>query len=294
MMCLENNEQPEVSDDSSIFPSTCKMAKHRRFSINPILNSSLTTKDFPLISAKVLYVENKKLITKIFAALPKLDKKFQHLKRVNNNKILISVGEDCVNDEEENLFTIKELLGQEEIEISQQFVPRNVPLTKTQCELAKKYWPVSFHKNSLLEAKLDEQYFSQKEIELYSNLFIKVELTEGVLFYDSQNNKIVCTATTNPTHPLKHAVIECVDNLAKIQEKERTSKDGQYLATGYDAILFKEPCTMCAMALVHCRVKRIFFGLENKNSGALITKWRLQESNSLNHHFEVFQIKEIF
>ncbi|CAK5094898.1 unnamed protein product [Meloidogyne enterolobii] len=49
---------------------------------------------------------------------------------------------------------------------------------------------------------------------------------------------------------------------------------------------------MCAMALVHCRVKRIFFGEENKKNGALITKWRLQESKSLNHHFEVFQIKE--
>uniref|UniRef100_A0A915LM16 CMP/dCMP-type deaminase domain-containing protein n=1 Tax=Meloidogyne javanica TaxID=6303 RepID=A0A915LM16_MELJA len=163
---------------------------------------------------------------------------------------------------------------------------RDAPLTQIQCELAKKYWPISFHKNSILEAKLNEQYFSTKELEIYSNLFFKVELTRGVLFYDPQNNKIVCASTTNPTHPLKHAVIQCIDTLAKIQKQERTSKDGQYLATGFDAILFQEPCTMCAMALVHCRVKRIFFGEENKKNGALITKWRLQESKSLNHHFQ--------
>uniref|UniRef100_A0A915P090 AMP-dependent synthetase/ligase domain-containing protein n=2 Tax=Meloidogyne TaxID=189290 RepID=A0A915P090_9BILA len=251
-------------------------------------------------SSKILSIKNKKFITKIVAILPKLDKKFQHLKRVWNNQILICINEEEGEDEEKSLLTtIKQLLEEEEIKISQQFVPRNAPLTQIQCELAKKYWPISFHKNSILEAKLNEQYFSTKEIEIYSNLFFKVELTKGliflifnikiftgVLFYDPKNNKIVCSSTTNPKHPLKHAVIQCIDILAKIQEQEKISKDGQYLATGFDAILFKEPCTMCAMALVHCRVKRIFFGEENKKNGALITKWRLQESKSLNHHFE--------
>ena len=97
-----------------------------------------------------------------------------------------------------------------------------------------------------MEAKLNEQYFSTKEIEIYSNLFFKVELTKGliflifnikiftgVLFYDPKSNKVVCASTTNPTHPLKHAVIQCIDILAKIQEQEKISKDGQYLATGF-------------------------------------------------------------
>ncbi|EFH63627.1 hypothetical protein ARALYDRAFT_894978 [Arabidopsis lyrata subsp. lyrata] len=30
-----------------------------------------------------------------------------------------------------------------------------------------------------------------------------------------------------------------------------------YLCTGYDIFLMLEPCTMCAMALVHQRIKRI-------------------------------------
>uniref|UniRef100_A0A915N1U6 CMP/dCMP-type deaminase domain-containing protein n=1 Tax=Meloidogyne javanica TaxID=6303 RepID=A0A915N1U6_MELJA len=141
--------------------------------------------------------------------------------RVWNNQILICINEEEGEDEEQSLLTaIKQLLEEEEIKISQQFVPRNAPLTQIQC----------------------------------------------VLFYDPKNNKIVCSSTTNPKHPLKHAVIQCIDILAKIQEQEKISKDGQYLATGFDAILFQEPCTMCAMALVHCRVKRIFFGEENKKN----------------------------
>lgn len=47
------------------------------------------------------------------------------------------------------------------------------------------------------------------------------------------------------------------------------------------------------MALVHCRVKRVFFGRLNPRVGALISKWRLQDLEQLNHHYEVFQIKDI-
>ncbi|KAL3538539.1 hypothetical protein ACH5RR_001905 [Cinchona calisaya] len=42
-----------------------------------------------------------------------------------------------------------------------------------------------------------------------------------------------------------------------------------YLCMGYDIYLVWEPCTMCAMALVHQRVERIFYALPNPNSAAL-------------------------
>ena len=35
--------------------------------------------------------------------------------------------------------------------------------------------------------------------------------------------------------------------------------DENYYLTGYDLIIYREPCIMCAMALVHSRVRRVFY-----------------------------------
>ncbi|PSS19358.1 Inactive tRNA-specific adenosine deaminase-like protein 3 [Actinidia chinensis var. chinensis] len=63
-----------------------------------------------------------------------------------------------------------------------------------------------------------------------------------------------------------------------------------YLCTGYDIFLVWEPCTMCAMALVHQRIRRIFYALPNPNAGALGSVHRLQGEKSLNHHYAVFRV----
>lgn len=63
-----------------------------------------------------------------------------------------------------------------------------------------------------------------------------------------------------------------------------------YLCTGFDAYVTREPCAMCAMALVHQRVRRVFFGVPNTFRGALGSKYRLQGVRNLNHHYTVFQV----
>ncbi|KAK3042926.1 hypothetical protein RJ639_001002 [Escallonia herrerae] len=63
-----------------------------------------------------------------------------------------------------------------------------------------------------------------------------------------------------------------------------------YLCTGFDIYLVWEPCTMCAMALVHQRVKRIFYAFPNSFAGALGSVHRLQGEKSLNHHYAVFRV----
>uniref|UniRef100_A0A2P2KVX1 Putative inactive tRNA-specific adenosine deaminase-like protein 3 isoform X2 n=1 Tax=Rhizophora mucronata TaxID=61149 RepID=A0A2P2KVX1_RHIMU len=63
-----------------------------------------------------------------------------------------------------------------------------------------------------------------------------------------------------------------------------------YLCTGYDIYLVWEPCTMCAMALVHQRIRRIFYAFPNPNAGALGSIHRLQGEKSLNHHYVVFRV----
>lgn len=63
-----------------------------------------------------------------------------------------------------------------------------------------------------------------------------------------------------------------------------------YLCTGFDIYVTREPCAMCAMALVHQRVRRVIYGISNKMVGSLGSKYRLHGQRSLNHHYTVFQV----
>ncbi|GAQ78545.1 Cytidine deaminase family protein [Klebsormidium nitens] len=64
-----------------------------------------------------------------------------------------------------------------------------------------------------------------------------------------------------------------------------------YLCTGFDAYLVREPCTVCAMALVHSRIRRVIYGISNSRTGALGGRYNLQTKKSLNHHYKVFCMK---
>lgn len=44
------------------------------------------------------------------------------------------------------------------------------------------------------------------------------------------------------------------------------------------------------MALVHQRIRRIFYALPNPSAGALGSTYRLQGEKSLNHHYAVFRV----
>jgi len=72
---------------------------------------------------------------------------------------------------------------------------------------------------------------------------------------------------------------ECEDNMKKC---------GPYLCTGYWAFLLMEPCPLCAMALLHSRVARIFYGTANQNVGVLGSKTILHTVPGLNHRYRVW------
>uniref|UniRef100_A0A8C1RS35 Adenosine deaminase tRNA specific 3 n=1 Tax=Cyprinus carpio TaxID=7962 RepID=A0A8C1RS35_CYPCA len=113
------------------------------------------------------------------------------------------------------------------------------------------------------------------------------------------------------SHPLHHAVMVCIDLMACGQgggaynyekypvcrfsssESFRNAcyakETGQpYICTGYDLYVTGEPCVMCAMALVHTRIKRVFYGAPSTD-GAFRTKYKIHLQKDLNHHFEVYE-----
>ncbi|KFK41563.1 hypothetical protein AALP_AA2G145300 [Arabis alpina] len=81
-----------------------------------------------------------------------------------------------------------------------------------------------------------------------------------------------------------------VQNDSREETLGELSMERPYLCTGYDIFLLWEPCTMCAMALVHQRIKRIFYAFPNPTAGGLGSVHRLQGERSLNHHYAVFRV----
>lgn len=70
-----------------------------------------------------------------------------------------------------------------------------------------------------------------------------------------------------------------------------TPPEPPYLCTGYDAYMIGEPCLMCAMAMVHSRLRRVVFSVADARHGALGgSGLKLHGKRSLNHHYDVYCI----
>ena len=62
---------------------------------------------------------------------------------------------------------------------------------------------------------------------------------------------------------------------------------GDWRLTDCDLYVTKEPCPMCAGAIVHTRIRRIIFGCPDVRAGAAGTVMNLVDNPSLNHRCEI-------
>jgi tRNA(adenine34) deaminase len=62
---------------------------------------------------------------------------------------------------------------------------------------------------------------------------------------------------------------------------------GDWRLTDCDLYVTKEPCPMCAGAIVHTRIRRVIFGCPDVKGGAAGGFWNLLQTDNLNHRCEV-------
>lgn len=173
-------------------------------------------------------------------------------------------------------------------------VPRFGAMTRSQQSDFSRHWPLTFRKPSFVPLEITDKVtlfygrLLQRAVEVGGGLC-------GCVIVDKAGREVVAAADESSSHPLRHAVMVAIERVAGAQldevesgaKRPRTEED--YLCQDCEVVTTHEPCIMCAMALVHSRVKIVAYRTPDREFGGLGGKVSLHTCQSLNHQFRVLR-----
>jgi tRNA(adenine34) deaminase len=133
--------------------------------------------------------------------------------------------------------------------------------------------------DNLIEQPTDES-FMREALRLARKAFAQEEVPVGAVVV--RGGRIIARAF-NQVEMLKDATAHA-EMLAITQAEAAV---GDWRLNDCDLYVTKEPCAMCAGALVHVRMRRVIFGCTDPRSGAAGGTINLLEMPGLNHHCEI-------
>ena len=188
-------------------------------------------------------------------------------------------------------------------------IPHKQPISEKQYEQAKSFWPICILVSS--KEKFIYNHTTTEEAQIlshFNNLINDKEYTSYII--NPETNELLCKGKENKNSLINHSIMNLLSNFASCLlnkssllgiKKEDSPQDNtvslfgtnnnseQYYCENLCVLILNEPCPMCAMALVHNRIKRIYFMNYNSVDGALVSKLCLNNYN-LNHHYQIFKI----
>ncbi|XP_065344763.1 probable inactive tRNA-specific adenosine deaminase-like protein 3 isoform X1 [Cloeon dipterum] len=286
----------------------------------PILADCYLSDEVPVTKSFVCDILDAKSTGKVIQILNSKypEPRLSHLKRVNSDKKknLLQV---LLTEEKETLEKILQCFSEKEIRVSEPFVvtvPAEGAKTKRQNQFATCLWPVAvFTADKYLESVIEGSNFSEKDKSEINNLMVvALKAAErskklggkgvgAVVAFKGKVLGVGCDLRTR--HPLKHACAAVLDMVSWVKQGRQGDPPPwaapdlaecdfatlrapeSYLCTNYDVVVTREPCTFCAMALLHNRVKRVFYGCA-ATQGALGSRVKLHTLPGINHRYEVF------
>lgn len=125
-----------------------------------------------------------------------------------------------------------------------------------------------------------DEAFMNEALRLAQKAFAREEVPVGAVVVRA--GKIIARAF-NQVEMLKDATAHA-EMLAITQAEAAV---GDWRLNDCDLYVTKEPCVMCAGALVHVRMRRVIFGCSDARSGAAGGSINLLRFAGLNHHCEI-------
>lgn len=126
-----------------------------------------------------------------------------------------------------------------------------------------------------------DQYFMGEALRQAQRAYLANEVPVGAVIVQAGQ---IIARSFNQVETLKDATAHA-EMLALTQAE---SGVGDWRLTDCDLYVTKEPCPMCAGAIVHCRIRRVIFGCADEKGGAAGGGFiNLLQQSTLNHQSEI-------
>ncbi len=128
-----------------------------------------------------------------------------------------------------------------------------------------------------------DNQFMQLALQQAQKAFEENEVPVGCVIVHRKTKEIIASThnlvenNNNPTH---HAEILAIDAACKKLNSKNLSECDLYVTL--------EPCTMCASAISHSRIKNLYFGANDEKQGAVESGVNFFSSNSCFHKPEIY------
>lgn len=128
-----------------------------------------------------------------------------------------------------------------------------------------------------------DNFFMQEALKQAEIAFSKNEVPVGAVIVDRENQKIISKSYNNTeekNNALYHAEIIAINEACRIISSKNLSN--------YDIYVTLEPCAMCAAAIAHSRLKRLFYGASDSKHGAVESNLRYFNSKACFHRPDIY------